>query len=160
MVPTPNRPTTRTLRTTWLCEIMHLLLGLSLRWLVFPKSIGRLPIRTRVPPSLTPWKFIPIGIILSVRSLLPSAVCSAHKQGALVSYPPGPLIRSAAEIPFEFPILAEVMARPRVLSSLRSIPLSFPKPRPTVSELPPHLSLRLGAMWTLLTCPPPWAQRQ
>lgn len=64
---------------------MHLLLGLTLRWLVFPISIGRLPMSSRVPPTLMPWNFIPRGTILVVFRPPPRATHVPHKQGALVA---------------------------------------------------------------------------
>lgn len=160
MVPTPHLPTIPTLRTTCLGDMMQFLLGLTLRWLVFPNKIGRLPINTRVPPNLTPWKLIPIGTILAAPSLPPKAVTSAQRIGALVAYPLGPSTVTLAEIPFEFPIDEAVILPLVPLNSPRLIALSFPRPREIPKALLPHRVLKLGAMWTLRTHPGAWVQRQ
>lgn len=125
--------------------MIQLLLGLTLRWLVFPKSIGRLPMSTRLFPSLTPWNFIPMGTILIMPPLPPSAVASAQRPGALVAYPVGPETDRAAPNPLEFPRLVAVISPFRALAKLKVIALSFPRLMVTPSALLPHRSLKLGA---------------
>lgn len=94
----------------------------------------------------------------TILSSFRKAVCRAHKQGALVAYPRGPLIPTKVAVPF--PVIVAVIRPLVVLSSLRSTPLLFPILSRIPRELPPQVALKLGAIWTLRTCPPLWVHKQ